>query len=86
MCCSQENSSERVISADLYTAKYECEGCLRRKTLLKNGRKPTVSSYETSCKFVCLFIGHFCDARVFFFFFFFSDLLCGWFMSILFCL
>jgi len=30
------------MSTDIYTAKYDCEGCLKRKTLLKNGRKPTV--------------------------------------------
>ena len=29
--------------ADYYKAKYACEGCLRRKPLLKHGRKPTVS-------------------------------------------
>ena len=39
MPCAEEDTP-----TDIYTAKYDCEGCLKRKTLLKNGRKPTVST------------------------------------------
>lgn len=37
--------------ADFYRAQYQCEGCLRRKTLLKNGKKPTVSTVTLKFKY-----------------------------------
>ena len=34
------------LPADFYKAQYQCEGCLRRKTILKHGKKPTVTSWS----------------------------------------
>ena len=34
---------------DYYQAAYTFEGCIRRKTLLKNGKKPTVSKNCFHC-------------------------------------
>ena len=40
----RQNSVEILETSELYKARYECEGCLRRKTVLKNGKKVTVGS------------------------------------------
>ena len=32
------------LPVELYRAQYSCEGCLRRKKLLKGGKKPAVSA------------------------------------------
>ena len=32
--------------SDFYKAQYVCEGCLKRKPILKNGKKPTMTSWS----------------------------------------
>ena len=44
--------------ADYYKAKYACEGCLRRKPLLKHGRKPTVSVLSVCYTDLKQLLGH----------------------------
>lgn len=49
----QDSSS---FTAGLYKARYECEGCLRRKTVLKNRKKVTVTA-QISFAFLQLLAG-----------------------------
>jgi len=37
------------LPADFYKVNYDVESAVKRKTLLKNGKKPSVSDYAVSC-------------------------------------
>ncbi|KAI0214818.1 Ras-specific guanine nucleotide-releasing factor RalGPS1 [Lamellibrachia satsuma] len=41
----RSRSSTEKLPADFYRAQYTCEGCVRRKTILKYGKKPSVASW-----------------------------------------
>ena len=41
-CFLKIKQGTEEMPADFFKAQYSCEGCLRRKKLLKNGKKPTV--------------------------------------------
>ena len=42
----KQGVEELPTGSDYYRAQYQMEGCLARKTILKNGKKPTVSSWS----------------------------------------